>query len=422
MSGDSLEARFAARMGALFGPGIPPTLGLAVSGGGDSMAMLALTHAWARIMGVSLRVVTIDHGLRPEAAAETAMVAEECRALGHPHDTLHWQWDGTGNLQAAAREARRALIGDWRGDTSHVLFAHTQDDQAETVLMRLLRGSGVEGLAGMRARHHVPDDRGGWWLVRPLLEETRADLRHYADTLRLPYVDDPSNDDPRYDRVRMRNAMTAFGLDASGLARTAARMARATDAVQARAAEVAARIVTPEVVNTVATGDLLIDRDGLAMVERDTQMRLVADALCRVSSSAYRPRAQPLEDLLDRVLGGAGGTLHGVEVTVSATRIRLAREFAAVASLQAAARPGARWDGRWRVGKAVGPGLTIRALGPAGWAQRPENKALNVPVRAAWSWPALFEGDRLAACMPMGVGPDGAIRPCDGHPPIPTGP
>lgn len=422
MSEDSLEARFAARMGALLGPDFPPALGLAVSGGGDSMAMLALAHGWARVMGVRLHVVTVDHGLRPEAAAEAATVAGECRALGHAHDTLRWQWDGTGNLQDAARRARRALIGGWRGELRHVLFAHTQDDQAETVLMRLLRGSGVEGLAAMAARRHVPDARGGWWLVRPLLGESRAELRHYADTLRLPYVDDPSNEDARFDRVRMRQAMAALGLDRAALAQTAGRMARAAEALEARAADVAARILTPEAVNGAPTGDLLIDRDGLAVVERDTQMRLLAAALQRVASAAYRPRAQALEALLDRALGGAGGTLHGVDLTVKAGHIRLAREFAALAGQEAEARPGLLWDGRWRLGDAVGEGLTLRALGPEGWAQRPENKALTVPARAAWSWPALFEGDRLVACAPLGVGPAAAIwleqagRPILPHP------
>jgi tRNA(Ile)-lysidine synthase len=407
---DSLEARFATRMGALLGPDFPPALGLAVSGGGDSMAMLALSHGWARVMGVGLRIVTVDHGLRPEAEAEAATVAAECRALGHPHDTLRWHWDGTGNLQDAARSARRDLIGGWRGDLSHVLFAHTQDDQAETVLMRLLRGSGVEGLAGMAPRHRVPDDRGGWWLIRPLLGESRAELRHYAETLHLPYVDDPSNEDARFDRVRMRQAMEALGLDVAGISRTADRMARAAEALAARAAEVAVRIVTRETVNGAPTGDLLIDRDGLAAVERDTQMRLLAGGLQWVSSAPYRPRAQALEALLDRALGGAGGTLHGVDLTVTAGHIRLAREFAALGAQKAPATPGLLWDGRWRVGDSVAEGLILRALGPDGWAQRPENMSLFVPARAAHTWPALFDGDRLVACMPMGLGPAGVIR------------
>jgi tRNA(Ile)-lysidine synthase len=413
VTGDSLEGRFAATMGALLGPDFPPAVGLAVSGGGDSMAMLALAHGWARHMGIALRVVTVDHGLRPEAAAEAETVAAECAALGHAHDTLRWQWDGTGNLQEAARTARLDLIAGWRGGLDHVLFAHTRDDQAETVLMRLVRGSGVEGLAAMAPRRHVPDARGGWWLLRPLLAEGRGDLRHYADTLRLPYRDDPSNEDDRYDRVRMRKAMTRLGLDADGLARTAGRMARAAEALRARAAEVGARAVTREIVNGAPTGDLLIDRDAFAAVERDTQMRLLADGLCAVASATRRPRAGALEALLDRVLGGAGGTLHGAELTVTDARIRVAREFAALSAARATARPGALWDGRWRIGADIAGGLTIRALGPDGWAQRPDNAPRSVPARTAHAWPALFAGDRLVACRPLGVGPAGAITLCD---------
>ncbi|WP_439136751.1 tRNA lysidine(34) synthetase TilS [Roseicyclus sp.] len=404
-------------MGALLGPDFPPAIGLAVSGGGDSMAMLALAHAWARVMGIGLRVVTIDHGLRPAAADEAAMVAAECAALGHAHDTLHWQWDGHGNLQDAARQARRDLIGAWRGDLAHVLFAHTQDDQAETVLLRLLRGSGVEGLAAMSPARAVRDASGQWWLLRPLLTERREDLRHYAVTLKTPFVDDPSNDDPRFDRVRARHAIATLGLSVEGLAQTADRMARAAQACRARVADIAGRIVTEERVNALSTGDLLIDRDGLAGVERDSQMRLLAAALQWVASSPYRPRAHALEGLLDRLLAGGGGTLHGVDATPRAAAIRLSRESAALRDRQIPACAGACWDGRWVVGKAAPSGVTLRALGPDGWAQRTESKAFSGPARAAYAWPALFRDDHLVACPLLGIGPQTAIifRPGSGH-------
>lgn len=417
MSQDTLETRFAARMGALLGPDFPRCIGLAVSGGGDSMAMLALSHGWARVMGIGLRVVTVNHGLRPEAPAEAAMVAAECAALGHPHDTLPWHWDGQGNLQDAARQARRDLIGAWRGDLDHVLFAHTQDDQAETVLMRLIRGSGVEGLAGMAAVRHVPDAAGGWWLLRPLLAEARDDLRHYATTLRQRFVDDPTNSDPRFDRVRARQAMAALGLRADGLARTATRMARAAAACRARAADLARTIVTEEQINGAPTGDLLFDRDALALVERDSQMRLLAGGLQWVSSNAYRPRAQALEAMLDRVLAGGGGTLHGVDLTVSGATIRLSREVAALTDAQSPACAGLIWDGRWHLGDLVQTGLILRPLGADGWAQRPEKMAVSAPARAAYAWPGLFAGDRLVACGPLGIGPPGAVflRPSGGQ-------
>ena len=130
----------------------PPALGVAVSGGSESTALLIHLHDWAGPRGVALHAVTIDHGLRPEAAAEAAGVAALCARLAVPHDTLPWRWDGRGNLPDAARRGRQALISDWaaaRG-IADVALGHTADDQAETLLMRLGRGSGVDGLAAMR--------------------------------------------------------------------------------------------------------------------------------------------------------------------------------------------------------------------------------------------------------------------------------
>jgi tRNA(Ile)-lysidine synthase len=400
---DSLEARFAASMGALLGPDFPPHVALAVSGGGDSMAMLALAHGWARVMGVGLHVVTIDHGLRAASATEAAMVGAECAALGHPHATLRWHWDGTGNLQDAARLARLRLIEDWRGDIEHVLFAHTLDDQAETLLMRLVRGSGVEGLSAM-APLRRPQGLG-FWQVRPLLGISRADLHHYAKTLRLPFVDDPSNDDPRFDRVRARRALAALsglGLTAEGLAETAARMDRARTALAARAASVAQTLVRQD---DPATGQLVLDRDGLAALERDTQLRFLAAALQWVGGAPYRPRAAALDGLLDRILGGAGGTLIGTQVAVAPETLRLFREHAAVRDHVTPAGPDHLWDGRWRLHGPAIDGLTTRALGPSGWAQIPEKPALSPPFDAALGLPAVFDGETLIACAPLGHGP-----------------
>lgn len=393
-------------MGALLGPEFPSRIALAVSGGGDSMTMLALAHGWARVMGVRLSVVTIDHGLRDGSAEEAAMVAAECAALGHPHSTLRWHWDGTGNLQDAARSARLRLIGEWRGGIEHVLFAHTRDDQAETLLMRLARGSGVDGLSAMAERRHVPSaaPSEGFWQIRPLLQETRADLRHYADTLRLPYVDDPSNDDPRFDRVRARRALTVLGdlgLDAATLAETAGRMARAREALVARAVSLAKDILR----DTPDAAGLAFDRDALAAVERDTQLRLLAAALQWVGGAVYRPRATALEALLDRALAGGGGTLHGAQLSVGATSLRIFREYQAVRETRAVAGPTVLWDGMWRITGPAVDGLTVRALGPDGWAQIPEKSPDAGPYDAALSLPAVFDGDRLVACAALGHGP-----------------
>lgn len=390
-------------MGALLGPEFPSDIALAVSGGGDSMAMLALAHGWARVMGVGLSVVTVDHRLRADSATEAAMVAAECAALGHPHATLRWHWDGSGNLQDAARSARLSLIDGWRGAISHVLFAHTRDDQAETVLMRLARGSGVEGLSAMSERRHVrPTTSDGFWQIRPLLAEARADLRHYTDTLRLPYVDDPSNDDPRFDRVRARRALAVLGdlgVDAETLAATAQRMDRAREALVARAVTVA-----QDVLRDAPEGDLNFDRDALAAVERDTQLRLLAAALQWVSGAVYRPRAAALEAVLDRALAGAGGTLHGAQLSVGTDTLRIFREYQAVRDARTVAGQDALWDGMWRVSGEAVDGLTVRALGPDGWAQIPDKPPRPIPFDAAQSRPAVFDGDRLIACAALSHG------------------
>ena len=143
-------------------------IGVAVSGGGDSMALLLLLEEAAARAGRVVAAVTVDHGLRPESGGEAAAVAALCAGRGIAHATCRWgDWDGAGNLLDRARQARRALIADWaRGrGIGAVALGHTLDDQAETVVLRLARGSGVDGLAGMAA---VVRAEGILWL-RPLL-------------------------------------------------------------------------------------------------------------------------------------------------------------------------------------------------------------------------------------------------------------
>lgn len=361
------------------------------------MAMLALAHEWARVWGVGLHIVTVDHGLRPESCEEATMVADEGSELGHPHTTLKWHWDGTGNLQDAARRGRLALINQWRGDIEHVLFAHTQDDVAETFLMRLARGSGVEGLSAMADKRLIPH---GFHIIRPLLQTSRADLRHYIDTLKVPYVDDPSNDDPRFDRVRARHALTELGIDAEAIADTAQRLSQASDALRRRAASVAQRIV-----RTDAYGTLIFDRDAFALIERDTQRRLMAAALSWVSSAPYRPRASALDGLLDRVLSGGGGTLHGAEVSIDEDTFLILRELNALRDM-ALVPDGVLWDRRWLVlGQGIEP-YVIRALGARGWEQLPKEDRSGLPHRVAMTLPALFDGARLKGFAPAKFGHD----------------
>jgi len=222
---------------------------VAVSGGPDSVALLALLAAWAQVPGrPPLHAATVDHGLRPESADEAAAVGALCAQLGVGHATL--RWDGakpTSGVQAEARRARYALLANEarRLGGATLVTAHTLDDQAETMLMRLAHGSGPAGLAGMRGRSEV----NGISLARPLLGLPKARLVATAEARGLPFVRDPSNSDPRFERVRWRETMPVLaeqGLTAERLGRLAERMARLDEAAARRAREVLAEVGLPD--------------------------------------------------------------------------------------------------------------------------------------------------------------------------------
>ena len=237
------EARFAADLARVWPEGArcadetpKPRLALAVSGGADSVALLLLAHA---ALPGQVAAATVDHGLRTESAGEAQGVADLCAKLGVPHSTLtvSVQVDG-GSLQSAAREARYAALAGWMEECglAALATAHHADDQAETLLMRLNRASGVAGLAGVRERGAVPSAPHAL-LLRPVLGWRRADLAAVVTAAGIAAVVDPSNADTRYDRARLRGALAgAAWLDIAAIARSAAHLADA-DAALAWAAE-----------------------------------------------------------------------------------------------------------------------------------------------------------------------------------------
>ncbi len=213
-----------------------PTVVLAVSGGPDSMALMWLAARWRRALsrGPKLVAVTIDHGLRPEAASEARAVKRLARALDLPHVTMRWTGKKPkSGLPAAARAARYRLLvaAARRSGARHILTAHTRDDQAETLLMRLLRGSGITGLAGM-ARE---SERDGMLIVRPFLDVSKSQLLATLEKAGIGFADDPTNRDVRFTRPRIRSVvkgLAAEGGDAHNLARLAWRLARANASLE----------------------------------------------------------------------------------------------------------------------------------------------------------------------------------------------
>ena len=411
-------------MGALLGPNFPTNIALAVSGGGDSMAMLNLAAGWARVYGVKLWVATVDHGLRPESASEAAMVADECATLGLHHNTLIWKgWDGTNNLQDAARQARLDLLQDWSGLCAHLLMAHTQDDQAETVLMRLIRGSGVDGLSGMAAKRRLLrrsglqqrppgwpprkgdalDDPGPLTVLRPLLGVQRAALRHYCTTLKIPFVDDPSNDDERFSRVRMRRLIKDEGWDVARLARTADQMARARKVLMADAETAFATLNRAQFAEG---GYVSFDRDGLAQVLPEIALRVFAMALSQISGSPYRPRLSALEDVIDIVVAGGTATLQGCLLTADKDRIVICRELQAVTARCSTQE---LWDDRWAL---HGPHAAALQIGPLGDALSdcPDWRSTGHPRAALRVSPAIWHDNRLIAAPLAGFSGDWQAR------------
>lgn len=238
----ALDARLVTALASILDAAEGPVL-LAVSGGPDSTALM---HAAAiRGHAAGLFVATVDHGLRAEAAAEAEAVAGLAATLGLPHAVLRWETPRSGSrVQAAAREARYRLLGAHaaRIGAGLVLTAHTRDDQAETVLLRLLAGSGPAGLAGMAPERPLGP---GLRLARPLLDLPKADLVAYCRAHVLPFASDPSNADARFARARLRRLLPHLeseGLGTARLARLAARAARDEAALSARAAEMLAEI------------------------------------------------------------------------------------------------------------------------------------------------------------------------------------
>jgi len=296
---DQHVRRFAADLSRLASE--DQTIGLAISGGPDSLALLLLAHA-AR--PGKIVAATVDHGLRPEAADEAAMVGERCAALGVPHQILTLDWpDGkpTANVQAIAREKRYAALFDWAaaGGITAIATAHHADDQAETLLMRLARGAGIGGLAGARPTRHISAELR---VIRPLLLWRKAELEALVAAAGLEAVDDPTNSDPAHDRSRVRAALSGSGFDdALGYALSAMHLADAEEALLWSLADLAPQRLTQ------GEDGWMLDPRGLPI---EYLRRLVVLALARCGAEA--PRGPQLTQAIASLLQGEQAMLGDV--------------------------------------------------------------------------------------------------------------
>lgn len=389
-----------------------PVLAVAVSGGPDSLCLTLLADRWARAQGGRVEAVTVDHGLRPESGVEARQVGSWLKARGIRHRVLRWDGDKPkSDLAAQARAARYRLLAGWAADRGilHLLLAHHLDDQAETLLLRLARGSGVDGLSAMAGAVEL----GSLRLLRPLLDVPKAALVARLRQDDQAWVEDPGNRAGASARSRVRLALEQEGLSPRRLAETAARLSRARQALDQAAASLAAQAVEAH-----PCGFLRVDPAPLATAPAELSLRVLARCLMAISGDPYPPRLERLERLAAGVLhntSARGQTLHGCQWSRVGGRWLVVREAAAIAApvvamaLTAPATDGL-WDRRFRIAasaiKALPRGAAIGALGAQGYAIfRSRLETLGIPRAAALAMPGFYGRNGLLGAPFLGVAP-----------------
>jgi tRNA(Ile)-lysidine synthase len=309
-----------------------PALVLAVSGGPDSTALMWLAARWRNALKAKpkLIAVTVDHGLRAESKAEAASVARLARKLGITHRSLRWTGKKpTTGLPQAARQARyRLLSGAARKvGAAHILTAHTLDDQAETVIIRLSRGSGVTGLGAMaRMTALAANGESQLNLARPLLDIPKARLIATLRAAKIPFADDPSNRDPRFTRARLRRLMPQLaqeGIDARRLSLLAFRLKRADAAIEAAVD----RAMTDLGADLGEPGPIVFETRGYARLPAEIALRLLGRAVAKVGSEGpvELGKLEALKAALDAAQKAGNSrfrrSLAGALVTLAADKI-----------------------------------------------------------------------------------------------------
>lgn len=401
------------RLMAPLGPFEPrPALAVGVSGGADSLALSLLAADWVRARKGRLTALIVDHGLRAASRDEAAVTRARLAERGIAAVILPWrgQKPATG-LQARARRARLGLLLDWcRGEGAlHLLLAHHARDQRETVLMRLMRGSGLDGLAGMRPITETADVR----ILRPLLDVEPERLRALLIARRQEWIEDPSNTDPAFARARLRGArplLAAAGVSDAALDHLCEQARTAADAL-----DVAVTAVLAHGCRLDPAGHARLDRDALLAAPPEIAWRVLARVLACVGGRAWPPSRASVARLLARLptaASGSLGCLARAEVIAADGSVLVCRERRGLPAPAAIAAGGEMaWDGRFVLALCAPPApaageLRIAPLAAGGWRQiaklcRDTRRNL-VPWRQRLGLPALFDGESVVSVPHLG--------------------
>ncbi len=373
-----------------------PHIAVAVSGGADSVALLLLASKWARANSGKVTALTVDHGLRQAAADEARAVQAQSQRLGVSHETLVWtgQKPDTG-LQAAAREARYRLLDGWCRDAGvlHLLVAHHADDQAETILLRMEKGSGPDGLAAMASIRELPNCR----LLRPLLTFPKARLTATVEAAGETWIEDPSNRNDAFARVRMRRAIKEASIDNMGLAAGAARMRRARTALDAETALWLGRHAAAS-----PYGMMTMEIDALMRAEPEIYTRVLSRAANSIGGKVFPPAVQAIERLAEAISDGRHATLGGAFFKQNKGTLYVFREPRNLPAPMPLPVVPFLWDGRFQIA-ANTASRNLLSIAPLGAA-----RLKRWPVRERPKWMADIRPEALAS-LPVLTGVDAVM-------------
>lgn len=380
-----------------------PHLAIGVSGGADSMALAILADRWSRARGGQVIALIVDHGLRDESVDEAALTAARLMAEGVRAEILRWRDDKpmTG-IQNAARQARYALLDGWcrRHGVLHLAVAHHADDQAETFMMRLQRGSGPDGLAAMAPVREL----GACRLMRPLLDFPKARLVATLEAAGMGWVEDPSNRNSKYGRTVVRDRLEAEPQKAKGFYIATARFARARRALETATADWLARHAALN-----PAGYLRFSSDEWRDADEEIRLRVLASAARAIGGKAYPPDVSGLERLKAALQDGRGATLGRARFDPESKVIGVYREARNLPE-PVALLPGTHiWDRRFLITSKGGVnGISVRPWGAENAGQPSKNRwpawCRALPARARAGLPVIVRDGRPDLPLPEGCG------------------
>ncbi|MDA0262226.1 MAG: tRNA lysidine(34) synthetase TilS [Proteobacteria bacterium] len=402
------EVEFAELMAAVGPFGTPPRLAVATSGGADSLALCLLSARWAQRRRGAVFALTIDHGLRPAAAAEAKAVGDWLKQRRVGHWILRW----TGSkpvsaIQEAARDERYRLLSNWCRDrcVAHLLLGHHRDDQAETLIIRLTRGSGLDGLAAMP----LVAERDGIRYVRPVLGIARERLAATLEKWGQPWIEDPSNRDPRFTRVKVRRQLHRGVLASAEIAGSARRIGvlRALHDDETSKFLAAAIELDPR-------GFCRLQLSAIKMGDPATVRRAISRVLSCVGVGAYPIRRARIERLVHEICAAgpfAARTLGGCRIVSHSQQLVVCRESGRIGPpVRLIPGRAVQWDHRYDVelsNKSPITALSVAAFARNHWFEREaEEKALariGVAAEAIPTLPGVYQGTKLVAVPQLGL-------------------